>query len=151
MNRDPKVWEKLGGAIRSDRERQGLTREDLVELLRKRGFSVTTRTIANLEAGIPPRRRPKPPSLEPTVAALGWPAGKVNLILEGHDPEEIPDVATPAVERHHDGLFADPMVRAVWESDLPREARVQRIRDLLEADLRRAIETEDDELRRNIG
>ncbi|MFI8535450.1 hypothetical protein ACIGMX_35035 [Streptomyces aquilus] len=83
---DPTRWAVLGQVIRSDRERQGLTREDVVALVKARGGSVTTRTIANLEKGIAPTRRPKPLALEPVVAALGWQSGWVDRILAGEDP-----------------------------------------------------------------
>jgi transcriptional regulator with XRE-family HTH domain len=137
MGQDPTAWAKLGQALRDDRERQQLTREDLAARIEKAGYSITTRTISNLERGTVPRRRNKPPSVEVTAAALGWPAGKVDRILDGGDPHE----DTPATTTH-ERLFNDPRAQAIWELDLPLAEREQGIRDLMEADLRRARERE---------
>jgi transcriptional regulator with XRE-family HTH domain len=86
MNHDPEVWAVLGRAIRSDRERQGLTREQLAERVHERGLKVSTRSIGSLEKGIPPKKRDKPSTLEPVVAALGWQPGWTDRILAGEDP-----------------------------------------------------------------
>jgi transcriptional regulator with XRE-family HTH domain len=86
MNHDPEVWAVLGRAIRSDRERQGLTREALADRVRQRGGKVTARSIGSLEKGVPPKKRDKPSTLEPVVAALGWQPGWTDRILGGEDP-----------------------------------------------------------------
>lgn len=86
MNYEPERWAVLGRAIRDDRERQGLTREQLAVLVRERGGQVSDRSITSLEAGVVPKRRPKPTTLEPVVAALGWRAGWTDRILQGEDP-----------------------------------------------------------------
>lgn len=86
---DPTRWAVLGQAIRSDRERQGLTREALVDRVKARGGQVTTRSIGSLEAGVVPKKRPKPPTLEPVVAALGWKPGWTDRILAGEDPNAV--------------------------------------------------------------
>lgn len=83
MTRTPEAWRKLGHAIRADRERQGLTREELG--LRAR---VTARSVYSLETGVVPKRRDKPPSLEPVAAALGWPRGAADRILNG-EPADV--------------------------------------------------------------
>lgn len=89
MNRDPRVWTVLGRAIRDDRNRQHLTREEVAERVVARGGTVTTRTIGKLEKGDPPLRDGKPPTLEPVVAALGWRPGDVDRILGGEDPASV--------------------------------------------------------------
>ncbi len=86
MTHHPHRWAVLGLAIRGDRERQGLTREQLAERVRERGGEVTSRSIGSLEAGVVPKRRPKPPTLEPVVAALGWQPGWTDRILGGEEP-----------------------------------------------------------------
>lgn len=85
MNHDADTWKVLGRAIRSDRNRQGITREQLAERVRERGGEVSARSIGSLEAGKVPKRGSKPPSLEPVVAALGWKAGWTDRILDGED------------------------------------------------------------------
>lgn len=100
---DPTRWAVLGQAIRSARERQGLTRDDVVDLVKQRGSSVTNRTIANLEKGIAPTRRPKPLALEPVVAALGWQPGWTDRILAGEDPGAV-------VQRAEVGASIEPAV-----------------------------------------
>jgi len=89
MNHDPERWAVLGRAIRNDRERQGLTREVLADRVRERGGQVTPRSIGNLEAGVVPKKRAKPSTLEPTVAALGWKRGWTDRILNGEDAEMV--------------------------------------------------------------
>ena len=89
MERDPGVWAVLGRAIRSDRDRQGLTREQLAERVIERGGKITARSIASLEYGTVPKKRDKPPTLEPTVSALGWPRGSADRILNGEDPADV--------------------------------------------------------------
>ncbi|WP_086768128.1 hypothetical protein [Streptomyces bobili] len=89
MNHDPERWAVLGRAIRGDRERQGLTREQLAERVLERGGQVSGRSIGSLEAGVTPKKRAKPPTLEPTVAALGWRRGWTDRILAGEDPETV--------------------------------------------------------------
>lgn len=86
---DPTRWAVLGQAIRSDRERQGLTREALADRVKARGGQVTTRSIGSLEAGVVPKKRPKPPTLEPVVAALDWQPGWTDRILAGEDPNAV--------------------------------------------------------------
>ncbi|WKX70022.1 hypothetical protein [Streptomyces sp. XD-27] len=97
MTRDPEKWAVLGRAIRDDRDRRHLTREQLADLVEQRGGKVTPRSIANLEYGVVPKRRDKPPSLELAVAALGWRPGWADRILAGEDPAVVldsgPDVA----------------------------------------------------------
>lgn len=89
MNHDPTSWVRLGKAIRGDRERQSLGREELAQRVIERGGKVTARSIASLEYGTVPKKGVKPPSLEPTVAALGWRPGWADRILDGEEPESV--------------------------------------------------------------
>ncbi|MYU24520.1 helix-turn-helix transcriptional regulator [Streptomyces sp. SID8352] len=98
MNHDPTAWAALGRAIRSDRNRQGITREQLAERVRDRGGEISARSIASLETGKVPKRA-KPPTLEPTVAALGWRAGWTDRILAGEDPGAVLEGAEAAVAK----------------------------------------------------
>lgn len=50
---------------------------------------MAARSIASLEYGTVPKRGAKPPSLEPTVAALGWRPGWADRILDGEPPETV--------------------------------------------------------------
>lgn len=99
MTYDPEAWAVLGRAIRSDRNRQGLTREQLADRVRERGGQVSGRSIGSLETGVVPKRGTKPPSLEPTVAALGWKRGWADRILAGEDPAAVLEDADPPEER----------------------------------------------------
>lgn len=89
MTHDPNGWAVLGRTIRDDRERQGLTREELAQRVKARGQQVTARSIGTLEEGPPPKRGAKRPTLEPTVAALGWQPGWTDRILAGEDPSAV--------------------------------------------------------------
>jgi transcriptional regulator with XRE-family HTH domain len=95
MNQDPEAWARVGARIRSDRERQGLSRPQLADRVVASGLKVTSRTIATLEKGDPPKNRPQKPSLEPTVAALGWLPGSVDLVLAGGEPRYESDSQEP--------------------------------------------------------
>ncbi|SES04482.1 hypothetical protein [Streptomyces qinglanensis] len=88
MDRD-QAYAVLGTAIRNSRERQGLTRPDVVARIQQAGGSVTIRSILSLEKGVVPKQRAKLPSTEPVVAALGWRAGWADRILAGEDPEVV--------------------------------------------------------------
>lgn len=95
MTHDPEAWKALGRAIRSDRERQGLTRADLAARVSERGGSVTPRSIGSLETGVVPKKRTKPPTLEPVVAALGWRSGWTDRILAGESASAVLEVVDP--------------------------------------------------------
>ncbi|MFE4547562.1 hypothetical protein [Streptomyces sp. NPDC056785] len=112
---DPEIWATLGRAIRADRERQGLSRAQLVDRVRERGGQVTDRTIGSLERGVVPKRGAKPPSLEPVVSALGWRPGWADRILAGEDPARVLQrpVATEAVESPRSHLLE--LVPGVYE------------------------------------
>ncbi|KOT27924.1 hypothetical protein ADK47_24125 [Streptomyces rimosus subsp. rimosus] len=101
MNHDPRAWEALGRAIRDDRQRQGLSREELAQRVVERGAKITTRTLGSIERGVVPKRGEKPPTLEAAVAALGWAAGDADRILQGEDPRSVLGQAAPASPRAH--------------------------------------------------
>ncbi|WP_311629102.1 hypothetical protein [Streptomyces boetiae] len=87
MTWGPEAWKRLGDAIRDDRIRQGITsREELAERVKRQGGSVTSRSIGDLERGLHRSTGKKPRTLEPTVAALGWPYGASDRILNGEEP-----------------------------------------------------------------
>lgn len=83
----PERWAVLGQAIRDDRRRQGMTLQDLEARTEARSTKVSSRTIGTLERG--GDWKTKPPSLEPTVAALGWLQGWTDRILAGEDPSAV--------------------------------------------------------------
>jgi transcriptional regulator with XRE-family HTH domain len=144
MTHDPDVWAVLGRALRGDRERQGLTREQLAERVRERGGRVSARSIGSLEAGVVPKRGTKPPSLESTASALGWRSGWTDRILAGEPAGDVlegqsvqPPVQTPPRQRLFELL---PTVydfgRAAVETGAPAEARDEfevAVRRLLDA------------------
>lgn len=115
MTHHPHRWAVLGVAIRGDRERQGLTREQLAERVRERGGAVTSRSIGSLEAGVVPQRRPKPPTLEPVVAALGWQPGWTDRILGGEDPSTVLRRDTPEAPAESPRAHLLELVPAVYE------------------------------------
>lgn len=80
MNRDPHAWARLGQAIQQTRLAQRLNQSQLAE---RAGVSLAS--VQNAEAGKPPKGR-MPYTLPPIVAALGWPAGAIDTILNGGDP-----------------------------------------------------------------
>lgn len=89
MNRDPNAWARLGGAIRASRNRKRLTRDQLAQLIKERGGAATARSIGSLERGVIPKTGNLPPTLEPTVGALGWRVGWADRILNGEDPDVV--------------------------------------------------------------
>jgi transcriptional regulator with XRE-family HTH domain len=95
MDRDPRVWVSLGRALRTSRERAGLTAEELGARAGTSG-----RTVYGWERadGAPDRR--KPYKLEAVAAALGWNPGSVDRILNGEDPDRVlaPDAPATASE-----------------------------------------------------
>lgn len=137
MSRD---WKRLAEAIRAARRELGMTQVELAD-----AADVSGGTIQNLEAGREFYRIPtKLPAVE---RALEWAPGSAKAVLDGGDP-------TPLVprERSPEGgarAFHDPRMQAIWDLDLPLEERIEGIRDLMEADLRRAQQRE--ERRRDAG
>jgi transcriptional regulator with XRE-family HTH domain len=80
MNRDPHAWARLGQAIQQARMAQRLSQAQLAERA-----EVSLASVQNAEAGKPPKGR-MPYTLPPIVAALGWPAGAIDTVLDGGDP-----------------------------------------------------------------
>ncbi|MGW6009656.1 hypothetical protein [Streptomyces sp. NPDC055210] len=89
MKYAPEMWAVLGRAIRAERERQGLSLKKLSARVAKLGGQASDRSIGSLERGVVPKRGDKPPTLEPTVAALGWLPGWADRILSGEDPSVV--------------------------------------------------------------
>ncbi|MFG3090631.1 hypothetical protein ACGGAI_23705 [Streptomyces antibioticus] len=112
---DPEVWATLGLAIRADRERQGLTREQLSERIRERGAKVGAKSIQNLEMGVVPKRGVKPPSLEPTAAALGWPPERADGILRGDAPGGVERLAQPEPREERERQRLGLLIASVYE------------------------------------
>jgi hypothetical protein len=88
-------------------------------------------------------------------AALRWDAGSLQAVLEGGDPTPLPEerAAIQAVEASEQGwILSDPRARAILAADVPLAERVQGVRDLIDADLRRLQERlEREEQRRETG
>jgi hypothetical protein len=115
MTHHPHRWAVLGLAIRGDRERQGLTREQLADRVRDRGLQVSSRSIGSLEAGVVPKKRAKPPTLEPVVAALGWQPGWTDRILGGEDPSAVTRRADPELPAESPRAHLLELVPSVYE------------------------------------
>ena len=77
MNRDPKMWARLGQALAHARQAQGLRQEDVAE---KAGVSL--KSVRTAEAGVVPKAR-MPMTLAPIAKVIGWPPGAVNTVLDG--------------------------------------------------------------------
>lgn len=80
MNRDPKVWARLGQALASARRTLGLTQEELAQ-----EAGVGLGSVKNAEAGSVPKAR-MPYTIPAIAKALGWPDGAVDHVLDGGAP-----------------------------------------------------------------
>ncbi len=80
MNRDPESWTRLGRAVRSDRQRQGLSRDQLAQQA-----GVSPKSIQSAEEGRVPRGR-WPYTLDAIERGLGWASGSMQAILDGGMP-----------------------------------------------------------------
>ncbi|MCX0246452.1 helix-turn-helix transcriptional regulator [Streptomyces drozdowiczii] len=120
MNRDPESWARLGRALRSAREASGLTQADLAD-----AAGVSSRSIQDAEGGkVPTGRRPY--TLARVAAALGWPAGAVDDVLDGAAPpggdgQDVP-VQAQLDEETATGAITNAMVRAL-DNATPAEIR----------------------------
>ncbi|TRV72580.1 transcriptional regulator [Streptomyces sp. 130] len=120
MNRDPESWARLGRALRSAREGAGFTQAELAEVA-----NVSSRSIQDAEGGkVPTGRRPY--TLARMAAALGWPAGAVDDVLDGAAPpgddgQDIP-VQVQVDEETASGAITNAMVRAL-DNATPAEIR----------------------------
>ncbi|WP_405611174.1 helix-turn-helix domain-containing protein [Streptomyces sp. NBC_01508] len=111
MTRDPKAWARLGQALRSARTHGGLTLADLGNLA-----DVSARAVQDAEAGTVPKAR-MPPSIGKVAAALGWPEGAVDAVLDGAAPpgagwQDVP-VRRQLREEAVAGIITTAMVRAM--------------------------------------
>lgn len=109
MNRDPHAWARLGQAIQQARMAQRLSQAQLAERA-----EVSLASVQNAEGGKPPKGR-MPYTLPPIVAALGWPAGAIDSVLDGDDPpggwRDIP--ARPPLDSDMvESVMTNAMVRA---------------------------------------
>jgi len=80
LNRDPESWKRLGSALRAERQRQGLSREELAAKA-----DVSPRSIQSAESGRVPQGR-RPFTLDAIERALDWAVGSVDSVLEGGEP-----------------------------------------------------------------
>ncbi|MGW0914684.1 hypothetical protein ACWD1Z_23445 [Streptomyces sp. NPDC002784] len=78
---DAEAWSKLGRALRESREGGGHSRKALAGMA-----GVSEKSIQVAEEGRVPRGR-MPQSIPRIAEGLGWPAGAVEQILSGADPE----------------------------------------------------------------
>ena len=109
MNRDPKAWERLGKALRSGRERLGLTQQELASQA-----DVSGRAVQTAELGKVPKAR-MPFTLAPIARVLGWPPGAIEAVLDGAEPpggwRDVP--AQPQIDAERLGaIITNAMVRA---------------------------------------
>ncbi|MFI1524982.1 helix-turn-helix domain-containing protein [Streptomyces griseus] len=111
MNRDPEAWARLGQALRTAREHRGLTQQELGA-----AADVSGRSVRDAEAGAVPKAR-MPYTIARIAAALGWPEGAIDAVLDGAAPpgEEWRDVSVQQQvdEERMDGIMTSAMVRAV--------------------------------------
>ncbi|KPL29097.1 hypothetical protein JI76_28695 [Streptomyces anulatus] len=111
MNRDPEAWARLGQALRTAREHRGLTQQGLGE-----AADVSGRSVRDAEAGVAPKAR-MPYTLSRIAAALGWPEGAVDAVLDGAAPPGDGWRNVPADQGQIDaerlaGIMTNAMVRA---------------------------------------
>ena len=132
MTRDPEAWARLGQALRAARTHRGLTQQDVGT-----AAGVSARTVQDVEGGAVPKAR-MPQSIGKIAAALGWPEGSVDEVLDGIAPADTGWKDIPV--RQHltgdavEGILTSAMVRAM--SDTPA------------AEIRAATKIALDELRR---
>ncbi|MFE3004201.1 MULTISPECIES: helix-turn-helix transcriptional regulator [unclassified Streptomyces] len=111
MNRDPQSWARLGQALRTAREARSLTQAELGELA-----GVSSRSVQEAEGGTVPKKR-MPYTIARIAAALGWPEGAIDAVLDGAAPPGEGWRDVPADQGHIDaehlaGIMANAMVRA---------------------------------------
>lgn len=111
MNRDPQSWARLGQALRTAREARSLTQAELGELA-----GVSSRSVQEAEGGTVPKKR-MPYTIARIAAALGWPEGAIDAVLDGAAPpgEGWRDVSVQQQvdEERMDGIMTNAMVRAM--------------------------------------
>jgi DNA-binding Xre family transcriptional regulator len=85
--------------------------------------------------------------------ALIWKPGSLHALTEGGDPTplDVRDTEPPPASEGQSWILSDSRAQGIWDLDLPLAEREQMIRDLMEADLRRAREWEEREQTREAG
>lgn len=109
MNRDPDAWARLGRALRNAREHRGLTQQDLGEMA-----GTSARSVQDAEGGAVPKAR-MPYTIGRIAAALGWPEGAVDAVLDGKAPpgDGWQDVPVQQLDEEQlAGIMTTAMVRA---------------------------------------
>lgn len=110
MNRDPEAWARLGQALKQTREAAGLSQAELAERA-----GVSKASVSSAEAGAVPKAR-MPFTLGRIAAALGWPRGSIDAVLDGADPpggwKDI-SVQGQLSAGHLEGILTSAMVRAM--------------------------------------
>ena len=87
-------WPRLAAALRRSREAQGLTMGELSERA-----DVNRSTIHNLESARYGKGFNRiPASLQPVIEVLGWPTGKVETLLAGHEFDDVPPFTEARVD-----------------------------------------------------
>ncbi|MBV7671417.1 helix-turn-helix domain-containing protein [Streptomyces halstedii] len=109
MNRDPEAWSRLGRALRNAREHRSLTQAELGE-----AAGVSGRSVQDAESGAVPKAR-MPYTIGRIAAALGWPEGAVDAVLDGQAPpgdgwQDVP--VQHLTEEQLAGIMTTAMVRA---------------------------------------
>ncbi|MEH6373649.1 helix-turn-helix transcriptional regulator [Streptomyces sp. KLMMK] len=89
MNESNERWQRLGTALRQERERQGLSQQQLADRA-----NVSVGSVKNAEKGVAPKGR-RPYTLTNIADALKWAPSCIDDILSG-GPAPAP--ATPVVE-----------------------------------------------------
>lgn len=111
MNRDPKMWARLGKALAHARQSQGLSQADMAETA-----GVSIGSVQSAEAGTVPKAR-MPYTIPAIAKALGWPPGAPEQVLDGGeipggwtdtpvqrliDEERLGEILTNSMVRHVD-------------------------------------------------
>lgn len=81
MNWTEDDWARLGAALRTARQHRGLSQKDVA-----RAADVSIVSVLTAEAGRAPKAR-MPYTIPSIARALGWPAGAVEAVLDGQDPQ----------------------------------------------------------------
>lgn len=111
MTRDPEAWARLGQALRTARNHRGLSQQELAA-----EAGVSARAVQDAEGGTVPKAR-MPYSIGKIAAALGWPEGGVEAVLDGAAPpdagwQDVP-VRQQLAEEKLEGILTSAMVRAM--------------------------------------
>ncbi|MFI2314132.1 hypothetical protein AMK17_25170 [Streptomyces sp. CB00072] len=133
MNRDPQSWARLGQALRTAREHRGHTQQELAE-----AADVSGRSVRDAEAGAVPKAR-MPYTLGRIAAALGWPEGAVDAVLDG---------AAPPGEGWRDAPVEQGQIDAEQLAGIMTNAMVRATEHATAAEIRAATKIALDELRK---